>query len=93
MQPQCLIDAWRATLSQHEEIARAAAGVAPIPRGDDGEPVFREPWEAQAFAMTLALYEQGLLPGRSGPERSRPRLSAPRRQEIATTARLTISTG
>ncbi len=51
----------RATLSQHEEIARAAAGVAPIPRGDDGEPVFREPWEAQAFAMTLALYEQGLF--------------------------------
>ena len=40
---------------------RAAAEVAPIPRGDDGAPVFREPWEAQAFAMTLALYEQGLF--------------------------------
>ena len=25
------------------------------------EPVFREPWEAQAFAMTLALHEQGLF--------------------------------
>ena len=24
-------------------------------------PVFREPWEAQAFAMTLALYERGLF--------------------------------
>jgi nitrile hydratase accessory protein len=23
--------------------------------------VFREPWEAQAFAMTLALYERGLF--------------------------------
>jgi nitrile hydratase accessory protein len=38
-----------------------AAEVAPIPRGDDGAPVFREPWEAQAFAMTLALHEQGLF--------------------------------
>jgi nitrile hydratase accessory protein len=30
------------------------------PRDDDG-PVFRAPWEAQAFAMTLALYERGLF--------------------------------
>ena len=29
-----------------------------LPRDDDG-PVFREPWEAQAFAMTLTLHEQG----------------------------------
>src|SRR5213079_3616812 len=28
---------------------------------DDSGPVFREPWEAQAFAMTLALYERGLF--------------------------------
>jgi nitrile hydratase accessory protein len=48
-------------LSQHEEIARASAEIAPIPCGDDGGPVFREPWEAQAFAMTLALYERGLF--------------------------------
>jgi nitrile hydratase accessory protein len=48
-------------LSRHEEIARAAAEVAPIPRGHDGAPVFREPWEAQAFAMTLALHERGLF--------------------------------
>ena len=27
-----------------------------LPRDEDG-PVFREPWEAQAFAMTLRLYE------------------------------------
>jgi nitrile hydratase accessory protein len=25
------------------------------------EPVFREPWEAQAFAMALALHERGLF--------------------------------
>jgi nitrile hydratase accessory protein len=29
-----------------------------LPRDDDG-PVFREPWEAQAFAMILSLHEQG----------------------------------
>jgi nitrile hydratase accessory protein len=37
------------------------ASVAPIPRGQDGAPVFREPWEAQAFAMTLTLHERGLF--------------------------------
>ena len=29
-----------------------------IPVGEDG-PVFRAPWEAQAFAMTIALHGQG----------------------------------
>ena len=28
---------------------------------DDGEPVFREPWEAQAFAMTVRLHEHGVF--------------------------------
>ena len=28
------------------------------PRDDEG-PVFKEPWEAQAFALTLELYEAG----------------------------------
>ena len=41
--------------------AREALETLPsIPRDDEG-PVFREPWEAQAFAMTLALYQQGLF--------------------------------
>ena len=30
----------------------------PIPQDGDG-PVFREPWEAQAFAMALALEQRG----------------------------------
>ena len=42
----------------------AAHGVAEaglgIPR-DEGGPVFREPWEAQAFAMALALNERGVF--------------------------------
>ena len=37
------------------------ADVAPIPRGDDGDPVFREPWEAQAFAMAVSLHQRGLF--------------------------------
>jgi nitrile hydratase accessory protein len=41
--------------------ARRATDVVPgVPRDADG-PVFREPWEAQAFAMTLALHERGLF--------------------------------
>src|SRR5258708_38614860 len=40
--------------------ARATGSVPGIPRDDDG-PVFREPWEAQAFAMALALHARGLV--------------------------------
>jgi nitrile hydratase accessory protein len=28
---------------------------------DDNSPVFKEPWEARAFAMVLALHDQGLF--------------------------------
>ena len=31
-----------------------------LPR-DDGGPVFREPWEAQAFALAVVLQERGLF--------------------------------
>src|SRR6187455_3887606 len=39
---------------------KAARAISTIPRDSDG-PVFREPWEAQAFAMTLALHERGVF--------------------------------
>jgi nitrile hydratase accessory protein len=39
---------------------KAAISIHGVPRDVDG-PVFGEPWEAQAFAMTLALYERGLF--------------------------------
>src|SRR5216110_2964720 len=39
---------------------RATAAVPSIPCDADG-PVFREPWEAQAFAMALALHEKGVF--------------------------------
>jgi nitrile hydratase accessory protein len=40
-----------------DDATRAIPG---IPRDADG-PVFREPWEAQAFAMALALHARGLF--------------------------------
>ena len=39
---------------------QAIRAVPGIPHDDNG-PVFREPWEAQAFAMTLSLYGRGLF--------------------------------
>ena len=39
---------------------RAAIAVPGVPRDADG-PVFREPWEAQAFAMALALHQRGVF--------------------------------
>src|SRR6266568_3324660 len=39
---------------------RAADAVPSIPRDAQG-PVFREPWEAQAFAMAVALHARGLF--------------------------------
>jgi nitrile hydratase accessory protein len=39
---------------------RATQEVPSIPRDAHG-PVFREPWEAQAFAMTLALHARGVF--------------------------------
>lgn len=39
---------------------RATQEVRSIPRNTEG-PVFREPWEAQAFALAVSLKEQGLF--------------------------------
>jgi len=52
----------RRSLGRNDQKAarRATEDVASIPRDSDG-PVFREPWEAQAFAMALALHERGLF--------------------------------
>jgi nitrile hydratase accessory protein len=41
-------------------VAQATRSLQNLPRDDDG-PVFREPWEAQAFAMALSLHERGLF--------------------------------
>ena len=39
---------------------RALSEVASIPRDAEG-PTFREPWEAQAFAMALTLHQRGVF--------------------------------
>jgi nitrile hydratase accessory protein len=44
-----------------EAATRAAIAALPdLPRDGD-EPVFAEPWQAQAFAMALALHHKGLF--------------------------------
>lgn len=48
------------TLSQHNSVpdAEKLAALPRLPR-EDGGPIFREPWEAQAFALAVKLSEQG----------------------------------
>ncbi len=48
------------TLSRHNSVP-ASEKLAELPRlpRDEGGPVFREPWEAQAFALAVRLSEQG----------------------------------
>jgi nitrile hydratase accessory protein len=40
--------------------AEIAAVLPGLPR-EEGGPVFREPWEAQAFAMAVALHRRGVF--------------------------------
>jgi nitrile hydratase accessory protein len=48
-------------LTSVEAMRAAVDAVAPLPRDVDGEPVFTQPWQANAFAMTLILYERGVF--------------------------------
>ena len=49
----------RVTLNQHDAAALPDETVLPdLPRDSEG-PVFREPWEAQAFAMAVDLHARG----------------------------------
>jgi nitrile hydratase accessory protein len=48
-------------MAANREAARDATLALPgIPQDADG-PVFREPWEAHAFAMALTLHQRGLF--------------------------------
>jgi len=44
-----------------DALAAALEPVAPLPRDAESGPVFREPWEASAFAMVVALHRRGLF--------------------------------
>jgi nitrile hydratase accessory protein len=56
-----------------------AAALPGIPR-DDGGPVFREPWEAQAFGMALALHERGVFTWTEWTERLAAEIAAARQR-------------
>ncbi|MBX9458240.1 MAG: nitrile hydratase accessory protein [Rhizobium sp.] len=32
-----------------------------LPRSEEGDPVFAEPWQAEAFALTVHLHERGVF--------------------------------
>lgn len=47
-------------MTRHDAQNQVLAALPSIPRDEDG-PVFREPWEAQAFAMTVQLHAKGVF--------------------------------
>jgi nitrile hydratase accessory protein len=47
-------------MSSDAATLRAAQSVQGIPRNDEG-PVFRAPWEAEAFALAVSLNERGVF--------------------------------
>jgi len=53
--------------------------LAGIPLDEEG-PVFREPWQAQAFALVLKLHEQGLFTWAEWAERLNRAIAAARDQ-------------
>ena len=48
------------TAPDHQAALAATRALPDIPVDDDG-PVFREPWEAHAFAMAVTLHARGLF--------------------------------
>ncbi len=61
----CMLTAGSHTLTsdkdrQNAHTRNALDNIHSIPRDQEG-PVFSAPWEAEVFAMTLTLYEQGLF--------------------------------
>ena len=47
-------------VGETQSVIRAVDANPGLPRDSDG-PLFREPWEARAFAMALALHQAGLF--------------------------------
>jgi nitrile hydratase accessory protein len=42
-------------------VSQSSPEVVGLPRDDEGSPVFKEPWEAQAFAMAVRLHDEGIF--------------------------------
>jgi len=47
-------------LNAHEP-SNLLAGSPQLPKSLEGDPVFAEPWQAEAFAMTVRLHEKGVF--------------------------------
>jgi nitrile hydratase accessory protein len=43
------------------DFARQMANSPQLPKSAEGDPVFAEPWQAEAFAMTVRLQERGVF--------------------------------
>lgn len=77
------------TIDRHAA-AQATHDVPSIPRDAEG-PVFREPWEAHAFAMALALHERNYSHGRNGRQRWHGKFNRP--SSPVTLTRVILITG
>ena len=61
------------------ESASPLAQSPQLPKSTDGEPVFPEPWAAEAFAMTVHLHEKGVFAWNEWAERLSAELHKPGR--------------
>ncbi|MGV1789016.1 nitrile hydratase accessory protein [Rhizobium sp. A37_96] len=61
------------------EVVSPLAQSPELPKSADGEPVFTEPWAADAFAMTVHLHEKGLFAWSEWAERLSAELHKPGR--------------
>lgn len=61
------------------EVASPLAQSPELPKSADGEPVFPEPWAAEAFAITVHLHEKGLFAWSEWAERLSAELHKPGR--------------
>ncbi|MHA7968704.1 nitrile hydratase accessory protein [Rhizobium sp. CAU 1783] len=63
------------------EVASPLAASPGLPKSVEGDPVFGEPWQAQAFAMTVHLHERGLFSWSEWAETLSSELHKPERAE------------
>ena len=63
------------------EVASPLAASPGLPKSVEGDPVFGEPWQAQAFAMTVHLHERRLFSWSEWAEALSSELHKPERAE------------
>ncbi|MBO3760770.1 nitrile hydratase accessory protein [Ciceribacter sp. L1K22] len=63
------------------EVRSPMSGSPGLPVSAEGDPVFAEPWHAQAFAMTVHLHERGVFSWSEWAERLSAEVHGPDRAE------------